>query len=65
MSKGSHRAHPEQPRASHYEEVTARIVADLEAGTFPWAQPCGAGPQNATLGFGLYPINCRPQPVGS
>lgn len=51
MSKVSHRVSAEKPRASLYEEVTARIVADLEAGTFPWAQPWGAGPQNAALGL--------------
>ncbi|WP_443030487.1 ArdC family protein [Sphingopyxis sp.] len=29
-------------RASLYDEVTARIVAELEAGRFPWAQPWDA-----------------------
>ena len=27
------------PRASLYDEVTAKIIAQLEAGLFPWAQP--------------------------
>lgn len=27
------------PRASLYDEVTAKIIAQLEAGCFPWAQP--------------------------
>ncbi|RSY78551.1 DUF1738 domain-containing protein [Sphingomonas koreensis] len=32
--------HPEgEPRASLYDEVTQRIVADLEQGCFPWVQP--------------------------
>lgn len=30
---------PAQPRDSLYAEVTANIVAELEAGRFPWAQP--------------------------
>lgn len=30
-------------RASLYDEVTARIVAQLEAGCFPWVQPWDAG----------------------
>lgn len=30
---------PAQPRDSLYAEVTASIVAELEAGRFPWAQP--------------------------
>lgn len=28
-----------QPRASLYDEVTNRIIAELEAGRFPWVQP--------------------------
>jgi len=31
----------QSPRASLYDEVTGRIVAELEAGRFPWAQPWG------------------------
>ena len=30
------------PRDSLYEEVTVRIIAELEAGRIPWAQPWGA-----------------------
>ncbi|WCM26000.1 zincin-like metallopeptidase domain-containing protein [Sphingomonas sp. QA11] len=37
-----------EPRASLYDEVTHRIVAELEAGRFPWVQPWarsgGTGP---------------------
>ena len=29
----------EPPRVSLYAEVTARIIAELEAGRFPWVQP--------------------------
>jgi antirestriction protein ArdC len=35
-------ARPDTARASLYDEVTARIVAELEAGRFPWAQPWDA-----------------------
>jgi len=51
--KGSPKAAPESaaPKASLYEKITARIIADLETGTFPWAQPWGAGPGNAALGL--------------
>jgi antirestriction protein ArdC len=38
-------------KTSLYEEITARIIADLEAGTFPWAQPWGAGSEKAALGL--------------
>jgi antirestriction protein ArdC len=30
-------------RANLYDEVSARIVVELEAGRFPWVQPWGAG----------------------
>ena len=29
----------DSPRVSLYDEVTATIIAQLEAGQFPWAQP--------------------------
>jgi antirestriction protein ArdC len=51
MSKRPHRERAEKPKASLYEEITARIIADLEGGTFPWAQPWGAGPASAALGL--------------
>jgi antirestriction protein ArdC len=47
----------ETGRAALYEEVTSRIVAELEAGRFPWVQPWGASggpapglPRNALTG---------------
>jgi antirestriction protein ArdC len=45
-----------EPRASLYEEVTAKIIAQLEAGVFPWVQPWSASaagiglPRNAVSG---------------
>lgn len=58
MSKNSTRSHAAKPKASLYEEITAHIVADLEAGVFPWARPWGTGggnqafalPRNAATG---------------
>ncbi len=32
---------PEAPRTNLYDEVTARIVGELEAGRVPWVQPWG------------------------
>jgi antirestriction protein ArdC len=56
-SKAALRAAREQaPRASLYEEVTAKIIAQLEAGVFPWVQPWSASaagiglPRNAVSG---------------
>ena len=45
-----------EPRASLYDEVTARIITQLEAGCFPWVQPWSAAaavpglPRNAITG---------------
>jgi antirestriction protein ArdC len=39
----------EKTKASLYEEITARIIANLERGIFPWAQPWGSGPKSAAL----------------
>jgi antirestriction protein ArdC len=44
-------------RPDLYSEVTARIIADLEAGTVPWVQPWADAsapldlPANAAAGF--------------
>lgn len=51
------------PRVSLYDEVTARIVAELEAGRVPWVQPWDAGtfapglPRNADTRRGYSGIN--------
>jgi antirestriction protein ArdC len=45
-----------EPRGSLYDEVTAKIIAQLEAGCFPWVQPWSAAsavpglPRNAVTG---------------
>lgn len=41
-------AAPEGPRSSLYDEVTTRIVDELEAGRFPWVQPWGSAGAAAT-----------------
>ncbi|MGF7151469.1 antirestriction protein ArdC [Sphingomonas zeicaulis] len=50
-------AQPQPSRVSLYDEVTAKIVRELEAGRFPWAQPWGSAgaaapglPRNAHTG---------------
>lgn len=54
---------PEQPRVSLYAEVTARIIAELEAGRFPWVQPWSSAtaalglPRNAATGRRYSGIN--------
>lgn len=52
--KGPH-ARAAAPAASLYDEVTRRIIAELEAGRFPWVQPWGsiAGSKGGGLAPGL------------
>ena len=51
------------PRVSLYEEVTAKIIAQLEAGCFPWVQPWSAAaalpglPRNAVSGRAYSGVN--------
>jgi antirestriction protein ArdC len=51
------------PRLSLYEEVTAKIIAQLEAGIFPWVQPWSAAgavpglPRNAVTGRAYSGVN--------
>ena len=57
------RACDTEPRASLYDEVTARIITQLEAGCFPWAQPWSAAaavpglPRNAITGRAYAGVN--------
>jgi antirestriction protein ArdC len=37
----------QRPAASLYEEITVRIIANLERGTLPWVQPWGKAGQGA------------------
>ncbi len=51
------------PRATLYDEVTAKIIAQLEAGCFPWAQPWSSAaavpglPRNAVTGRAYSGVN--------
>ena len=48
------RTEAEPARASLYDEVTARIIAELEAGRFPWVQPWGRpDAEGCAIGPGL------------
>lgn len=56
---------PGPERANLYDEITARIIAELEAGRFPWVQPWGSSavsaplamPRNAATGRGYSGVN--------
>jgi len=58
MSRYAARARSRPDRTSLYDEITTKIIAELEAGHVPWVQPWGtaaakaplATPKNATTG---------------
>ena len=49
MSKHAVRARAGHDRASLYDEITDKIIAELEAGRVPWVQPWGTAAAKATL----------------
>ena len=38
-------------RANLYDEITTKIIAELEAGRVPWVQPWGTSAARAPLGL--------------
>jgi len=52
---------PAKPRASLHDEITDKIIAELEAGRLPWVQPWGSAAATAPLAL---PKKMRP-PVAS
>lgn len=65
MSRYDHTPRTGSDRANLYDEITGKIIAELEAGHFPWAQPWGKAtavaplglPQNASTGRNYSGIN--------
>ena len=49
MSHAAVYARPGQDRASLYQEITDKIVAELEAGRLPWMQPWGTSAVQAPM----------------
>jgi antirestriction protein ArdC len=49
MSRHAVRARTGESRASLYDQITGKIVAELEAGRVPWVQPWGAAAAKAPL----------------
>ncbi|GAA5665623.1 MULTISPECIES: ArdC family protein [Brucella] len=65
MSRHDRSPRPAKDRTNLYDDITGKIIADLEAGRFPWVQPWGtpaagaplAMPQNAATGRRYSGIN--------
>jgi antirestriction protein ArdC len=49
MSRSAARAHAGGDRTSLYQEITDKIIAELEAGRVPWVQPWGTAAARASL----------------
>ena len=49
MSRHAARARSGQDRTSLYDEITDKIIAELEAGRVPWVQPWGTAAAKAPL----------------
>jgi antirestriction protein ArdC len=49
MSNHAYRARTGQDRASLYDEITEKIIAEQEAGRVPWVQPWGTAAAKAQL----------------
>jgi antirestriction protein ArdC len=49
MSRSIARARAGRDRASLYQEITDKIIAELEAGRVPWVQPWGTAAAKASL----------------
>ena len=49
MSRHAFRARAGQSRANLYEEITDKIIAELETGRVPWVQPWGTAAAKAPL----------------
>jgi antirestriction protein ArdC len=50
-SRPAARAQPAKDRSTLYEEITNKILAQLEAGRLPWVQPWGSSGVRAPLGL--------------
>jgi antirestriction protein ArdC len=50
-SRPAARAQPAKDRSTLYEEITDKIIAQLEAGRLPWVQPWGSSGVRAPLGL--------------
>ncbi|PRD43043.1 antirestriction protein ArdC [Phyllobacterium phragmitis] len=51
MAKHHRNARPSSKRTSIYDDITNKIIAELEAGRVPWVQPWGTAAAKAPLGL--------------
>lgn len=51
MSRYDRSPHAGSDRANLYDEITDKIIAELEAGRVPWVQPWGTSTAKAPFGL--------------
>ena len=59
MSRHHARARTGEGRASLYDEITGKIIAELEAGRVPWVQPWGTAAAKAPLAMPKNAVTAR------
>ena len=59
MSRHADRARASENRASLYDEITDKIIAELEAGRVPWVQPWGTAAAKASLAMPKNAVTSR------
>jgi antirestriction protein ArdC len=64
MSNSAARARPGQDRVSLYEEITNKIITELEAGRLPWVQPWGSSGVSAPLAMPKCVSAWKKDPLG-
>ena len=65
MSRHAARARSGSHRASLYDEITTKIIAELEAGRVPWVQPWGTAAAKAPLAMPKNAANLASLPYSS
>jgi antirestriction protein ArdC len=60
MSKHAARVRAGEDRANLYDEITDKIIAELEAGRVPWVQPWGTAAAKAPLAMPKNASSRRP-----
>jgi hypothetical protein len=59
MSRHHPRARAGQDRANLYDEITDKVIAELEAGRVPWVQPWGTAAAKAALAMPKNAVTSR------
>jgi antirestriction protein ArdC len=59
MSRPATHARSSSDRASLYDEITTRIIAEIEAGRVPWVQPWSSVAANAPVAMPKNAANGR------